>query len=280
MTKDWAERLREDVRAAPDPEWIHDIWKRHYATLGERLLSGNLNNFLQWHPIGRTMHTGPNGGPARSYLRTFRNLKDFDTWARIAEENPLGKPSIYSETKYILSPTSVKHTIHLQRFQNATGLQIKDMKYIFEFGGGYGSMRRIMDRMGFEGEYVVYDMPLMCALQRFYLGTLVIDVEFHWRLDSLQSNLQHFAPESSLFIATFSLSETPLEIRYLVMDLVKDFQAILIGFAKDLDRRIDKRINNKAHFAEWQRAMKQHTWHQIPIKENKAESYYLFGVRK
>ena len=108
------------------------------------------------------------------------------------------------------------------------------MKHILEFGAGYGNMCRIIHNLGFAGDYTIYDMPLMCVLQRYYLGTLEIDAELHSRFDNLQSNVQCFFPESSLFIATSSLSEAPLGIRYLIQDLVKDFKGILISYSQNM----------------------------------------------
>ena len=43
---------------------------------------------------------------------------------------------------------------------------------ILEFGGGYGSTARLAFRLGFQGTYLIFDLPEFSALQRFYLSTL------------------------------------------------------------------------------------------------------------
>ena len=276
MSKDlMVQWLRDEVEKAPNPECIDVIWEGHYENLKACLLSKDPGNFLQWTPILKTMHSGSAGISTRKYYEVFKSHPNYDAWVEAAKENPLGNPAYFLKDKR-LSPTSIKHAVHLQRFQDVTGLQIVDMDYILEFGGGYGSMRRIIDRLGFEGDYVMYDMPLLAALQKFYLGMLEIPTSINSQFGPLQHDMQLFIPERSLFIATFSLSEAPLEIRHLIQYLVKDFEGILIGYAQNMGDR----VNNETYFKEsWIGKMPHHTWHVIPIKENRNKSHYLFGAK-
>ena len=41
---------------------------------------------------------------------------------------------------------------------------------IVEFGGGYGSMCRLVRKLGFKGRYVIFDLRPILALQKYYLG--------------------------------------------------------------------------------------------------------------
>jgi len=276
MSKDlMVQWLRDEVEKAPDPEWIDIIWEKYYKSLRECLLNKDPNHFLRWKPILQTMHSGGVGKKSvKEYYETFRNHPEQYIWVEAAKESPIGDPVYFLKDKRF-SLTSIRHAVHLQRFQDATSLQIVDMDYILEFGGGYGSMRRIIDRLSFEGDYVMYDMPLLAALQKYYLGMLEIPTSINSQFGALQHDTQLFIPERSLFIATSSLSEAPLEIRHLIKYLVRDFKGILISYSQNMSDRVD----NNAYFKEsWISKMPHHTWHVIPIKENRNESYYLFGV--
>ena len=47
---------------------------------------------------------------------------------------------------------------------------------IVEFGGGYGSMCRLLHKLGFSGQYFIYDLPEFVALQRYFLKSIGMPV--------------------------------------------------------------------------------------------------------
>jgi hypothetical protein len=267
------EWMRGAARVAPDPEWIDPIWEKPYQDLKELLMVKNPHDFLQWEPIRKTMHMGA-GKAAASYLRSFEKIPG-DYWHEIAEEHLFGNPCIYNGTKW--SPTTVKHAVHLHRFQKFTGRSIPDnFTCIFEFGAGYGSMCRLIRRMGFKGDYVIYDMPLVCILQKFYLE--VVEVDFTWTdsdLLGLTYWLARHHPGNCLFIATFSMDEAPIKARYLTQHMVKEFGGIMIAYHSNYSQ-----YDNRKHFTEiWKNGMEDYHWVESEVEENKQESHYLFGVK-
>jgi hypothetical protein len=40
---------------------------------------------------------------------------------------------------------------------------------ILEFGGGTGQMADVLYELGFKGKHIVYDLPLMTVLQRYFV---------------------------------------------------------------------------------------------------------------
>jgi hypothetical protein len=52
-----------------------------------------------------------------------------------------------------------------------------DTDCIIEFGGGFGSMCRLVHALGFRGQHIIFDLPPVWALQRYYLRLHGIEVD-------------------------------------------------------------------------------------------------------
>jgi hypothetical protein len=63
------------------------------------------------------------------------------------------------------------------------GSCLHDADCIVEFGGGFGSMCRLIGALGFRGRYVIFDLPPVLALQRYYLGLHGIEADDSGRAD-------------------------------------------------------------------------------------------------
>ena len=262
--------LRNEVANALDPEWIDEIWRSYYGSLKIRILNENPNWFLQWEPILRTMHVGWSNKVRKNYKELI-DRSDGKYWKQIIKEEETGSPSLLP-WDMSTSGTAVKHALHIAKFQDETGLQIKDMEHIFEFGGGYGSMRRLIHRIDFKGDYLIYDMPIMSALQRFYLGSLEIETRCVDRLEIAKDHVARFDPEKSIFIATSSLNEVPLDLRENVRKMLHEFKGILISFSHKL-----RNIDNLCYFTGWAEFM-DHRWILMRLDASRDDRSYLFGV--
>lgn len=263
------DKLRMEVENAPEPEYIDVRWQGLYDRLKRDILAGDPNAFLQFDTLKRSMHVGPGGATKKQYAK-IRKRKDRDAWFEIAKETRIGKPHLLPWNKKV-SGQSVAHALHLAKFQDATGLKVVDMEHVFEFGGGYGGMRRIIDRLGFEGDYVIYDLPVMSALQRFYLGSLGIEAKCVDRVEIAKGFLTGFDLNKSLFIATASLSEVPLDLRDAISTLVWEFRGILILF-----RHRFSTFDNMTYFRRWMK-YREYRW-EMSLDKSRGDRSYLFGV--
>ena len=264
-----AEKLRAEFRAlAPgktedDSEAAAD-WLRWRRTLHENLRSRDPRAFLTWKVIRETMLAAPYAGFVSFELSALR-AAGWKTWKRVIRERMTGLP--FPCLFYPLSSaTAIHHAYHLWRFQRETGVRVSDFSTIVEFGGGYGSMRRIAHQAGFRGTYVLYDLPEFAALQRYYLtqaglGDTIITTD----LDTLSGAVERARSGTRLFMATWSLSEAPLELRKNVLALVRDFDAFLIAYQERFHE-----IDNRAFFAGWP---------SLPIAQLPA-NYYSFGLKQ
>lgn len=267
-----AEKLRKEVKEAPNPEIVDPIWEQLYGRIRHEILTKDPSGFLRWPVILKCLHIGA-GKSSMAFYRELKKRKDFGYWKDVFKESATGKPVLFSWDK-TASGTSVAHAAHLSRFQDKTGLKVSEMKHVFEFGGGYGSMRRLIHRMGFDGDYVIYDMPVISALQRYYLGMLGIEAECVSDLDEAQELIKDYAIDQSLFIATASLSETPYELRDQVKPMMWGFKGILISYIHRFGI-----LDNIAYFKEW-RESKDYQWFNFSSDTTRDNRAYLFGRKE
>lgn len=130
--------------------------------------------------------------------------------AKALEENYIGVPP-----GYLLSNINPVHDFptSMQRVQNVAHLliagftpeDISGYKSIVEIGAGYGDMCSVVHSLGFKGEYTIVDIPEIIPVQNYYLNNQNIFPKYSFEDD----NVSH----ADLVIATWSLSETPLEYR-------------------------------------------------------------------
>lgn len=105
----------------------------------------------------------------------------------------------------------------MQRIQNVAHLlicnftkeDISSYKSIVEIGAGYGDMCSVIHSLGFNGKYTIVDIPEIWPIHQFYLNRQGIYPEFSFEDDNVS--------DADLVIATWSLSETPVEYRNILV---------------------------------------------------------------
>lgn len=261
-------------------------WFNHINSLRELVLNDNPREFLRWHVISSTMFVKHANyiTPELNYLKSRHNWKDF--WSKIIKESPIGHPTPY--WRYPRSSGNlIHHAYHLAKFEEKTATRTNTMDYIFEFGGGYGSMCRLLYNSGFKGKYVIFDFPPFSALQRFFLKSNSITVH---SVDSFKAAkngavcisapellketiLNDFNVNNSLFIATWSISEAPIGLRNLILPLASQFTWFLIGYQNQF-----KEINNADFFTNWKTNQRDVEWYEWEINHLPTNKY-LIGKR-
>jgi len=61
-------------------------------------------------------------------------------------------------------------------FLHATGTHVRDVAQLVEFGGGGGELEAALRDLGFGGVHLVYDLPPMLLMQRFWLRHAALPV--------------------------------------------------------------------------------------------------------
>ena len=214
---------------------------------------------------------------------TLKKSSQWNHWRKIISEDSIGAPQ-----RYLRYPKSSGNLIHhaysLYLFFLNTSIDINKVNSVFEFGGGYGSFCRLLFASGFRGHYLIYDLPAFSILQKFYLtnirNPLIIQDTIPPSLEPCTvSLLNNFDATNSnliscdIFVALWSLSECPVELRDNVFRHISPPQFFLIAY-----QRTFSGIDNEDYFFKLRLAYSQYDWIRIPIG-HLPDSYYLFGQR-
>lgn len=283
----WSQ-LRAEVERlpAPAPESASAAeaeWLGFLGRMRAHLLDDDPRAFLRWPVVAHTMFVTF----APFVLTELRLLRAGDwrgRWRSAIAESDVGHPP-----RYPLYPASsgnlIHYAYHLALFEQRTGVSLADLDCVVEFGGGYGGMCRLLHRLGFNGRYVIFDLPYFSALQRYYLRSNGLAVAPPADLaasgagiacvsdvDDLRRVTERIGDgRKALFLATWSLSEAPLAVRQRVLPLTDGIGNVLVGYQERFGE-----IDNRAFFADWRGARPDLTWRADPIPHLPG-NVYLYG---
>jgi hypothetical protein len=171
-------------------------------------------------------------------------------YKKLLLEDNIGNP-----VKYFLYPSSsgnrIREVFHLLNFQDFSKISLNKINIIFEFGGGYGNMARLFYKINKNINYKIFDTFYVNLLQYYYLRMLKIPLSFNEinnKNISLNYNISKYNSFSrtdiKLFIANWSLSESPLKLRKIIMKKIINFDYILISYQEKFEN-----INNHLYFS-------------------------------
>ncbi|MBI5966001.1 MAG: hypothetical protein HY863_21180 [Chloroflexi bacterium] len=260
-------------------------WLRNLNKLCEQILQNDPRMFLQWDVIKNTMFVSdaPYLSTELHFIKNMPNWKD--RWKKAVKESPAGCPTHYWGYRQS-SGNLIHHAYHIARFEEITGVSVDKLDRVFEFGGGYGSLCRLFYNLGFTGNYIIYDLPLISALQKFYLKSMGLNVLEQQAPDNnidgngvlclSETNTLlekiNFSDNKSLFIATWSISEIPVSLRQPVLNMAEGIGAFLFAYQHQFGE-----VNNVEYFSKMRDQIHQKIeWHSSPITHIPG-SYYLIG---
>jgi hypothetical protein len=164
-------RQFEAVRNCVDPRYVRADWAERNEQLARDLLPVPPPDFLCHPAIRFQMLMGERIVPHElPYVRA--QLPD----PGLLAEDPVGVPPTVAVpgTDIQTSPNTVHQLHHLLRYQEATGRRIRDASTVVEWGGGFGSLMRLLVRLhGGRPTCVVIDTPVFAALQWLYLSAVL-----------------------------------------------------------------------------------------------------------
>jgi len=220
-------------------------------------------------------------------LKELNELKKNKKWfyyKKLLIEDDVGDP-----VRYFLYPSSsgnkINHVYHLSCLENTLNIELQKIKNIFEFGGGYGCMARIFSNINNKISYKIFDTYIVNCLQYYYLKQNGLDVGFENNKFDLINNFEKINDKvdfkNSLFIANWSLSEVPLDLRDNFVSLIGRYENIMISFQESFEN-----IDNLKYFKNLQENLKYK--YNIKIILNKfykgnilkpEKHYFLFGKK-
>jgi len=260
-------------------------WQSHMKILHENVLNRDPRKFLRWDVISGTMFAG-NASYISTELKYLKNRSDWNIrWTSAIEESSFGHPVLYPFYPQS-SGNLIHHAYHVAQFEEKTGISVQNMNYVFEFGGGYGSLCRLLFKLGFKGKYIIFDLPQFSALQRYFLKNIGLPVLSSNTFSKQEACIlclsdvrelkallaENKEKSNSIFVTTWSMSESPIGIRDLILPNIIDFSSFLIAY-----QDIFGGINNLDYFKNWQNIRTDVKWHSSKI-EHLPGNNYLFGV--
>lgn len=253
-------------------------WREHMNNIRRHIIDGDPARFLAWQPIISTMAGIGHGDWCVALRRYLEELSDWKSrWRFATEEVPTGGALRYFGESPRSSIALLSAACCLVQFEQNAKMNVENLSFIFEFGGGYGCLRRLLDTLGFRGQYVDFDFPVMTALKRFYLTQTGVYESGKSNLllsdwDQLTSVLKK-VPKNSLFISNWALSETPLTLRARVLSLIGKFEHFLVVYQPSFQE-----VDNEHYFSEFRRSLRGVNWYswEMPGPGSKV----VVGVRR
>src|ERR1700712_3150599 len=159
------------VRDCVEARYVRADWAERNAELEADLLPVPPEDFLRHPAIRYQMFVDDRVLPHElPYIRS--RLADDSLLA----EDPAGSPpTVPLEGSALRTSSNTVHQLHhLLRYEEATGRRIRDANTIVEWGGGFGSLMRLVVRMhGGEANCVVIAPPVFSAVQWLYLALVL-----------------------------------------------------------------------------------------------------------
>ena len=125
---------------------------------------------------------------------------------------------------------------YVRVFEVACQINIQSLATIVEYGGGYGGMAHVISRLGFTGNYFMYDLPEFLLLQRFYLSNVGVSADT--RLDE---TLAKYA-DCDLMICSYSWAELPVGFTGNFIERTKPKRILLFEPKFHHDRNVMREI--------------------------------------
>ena len=240
----------------------HNIFNKKILNL---LKNRKLTNFLRENFIQK-MFFVHNRLFILKELLELKKDKNWILYKKLIEEDNVGNP-----VRYFLYPKSsgnrINHVYHLSVLTKEFNINLKKLNNVFEFGGGYGCMARIFSKINKRTVFTCFDTSIVNLLQYYYLKQNNLDVGFSKKNKfHLISNIKKINTRysNSLFIANWSLSETPINFRKKFIKSIKNSKLILISFQESFEN-----INNLKYF----KNLKKYLDKKFKVKIIKNEFY-------
>ena len=157
----------------------------------------------------------------------------------------------------------------MQLFNRIPSIDLSKLTSIFEIGGGYGSLCRLIRRLGFQGNYTILDLPEFSCLQKIYLQKIGVGLNNISFINNIDTSI-----DVDLFISFWAIDEVPKVLRNKVLELVKP-KMILIAY-NNADR--SKNLFNNPDCLSELKKNTNYNW--LEYEMHLPGNYYLIGEIK
>jgi hypothetical protein len=253
------ERLQKSWASRPPEKSVAYDWAGSAGQIRKAFAHGVPPDFLSNSVISYTMVFGRRAGWLRTRALTRFACDVFGpTTARLLlREDDVGCPNLAS-IDFRTSANLAWHVYALANHAKTVGKPLWESSNVVEWGGGYGSMARIIRRMRPDVTYTILDLPEILALQYVYLASVFGEsaVSVSTPTSGLLREKVNLVPSSAVldglvaieadaFLSTWALSESPAAGQRFVTD--RSFfgaNHVLLGFAYNAQNHLTERLGD------------------------------------
>lgn len=221
--------------------------------------------FLQGQTISQTMH------PRNNYYQLAKGLYDYlkdnnFNFSFITEPTYGGPHIVYNGLSLVTLQSLYNICLISEKFGN-----INNFDHIVDIGGGYGNLCKMTFDLGFKGKYTIYDFPEVNQVQKKFLNNTCAMKNIEYK--QLQDDWE--IKDNSLLIATYSISEMPIEDREIVSSNLDKFKSVFVIYQKAFDN-----MQNKEYFNSLVKNHPEFDFNSVLCSLRKTEVTILSGEKK
>lgn len=212
------------------------VWSEFTQNLETYLINGDMDLYLV-NNIEPHIFTWPQDAIQNKYqLNILENDKE-SIFYKTLKVNDYGPQGIHLYKNIQLDRVQQVWSIYV--LAQRLNFSLDNDEIIFEFGAGTGQMADVLTDLNFKGRHIIYDLPLMTVLQKYFIDKKAIKNTYI--LDDENINIingTNFLPCNQInsekyvlglpninFIATYSLTETDIHTR-------NKFSEYMVGFSR------------------------------------------------
>jgi hypothetical protein len=268
--KEYAKRYLQNFERGPES----NQWYQNRRKILEHIINDDINNFINWEVIRNTMFVDK-ADYIKSEFNELRFAPDYVQWSKAMKETTIGCPP-RAEFYPSSSGNLIHHAHHIYKFEYSAKKDITSFQNILEFGGGYGSMCRLIKQHGYMNNYVIFDLPEVILLQKFFLRSLgyvvwdtIGDFKKHGGI-YCTSGMEELDSHYDLFIGTWSISDTSFEFRNKIF--YRTIDNYLLSYQNEFGV-----LKNHDYFIPFMKDRPKNTWETWKIEHLYGEQFYLMG---
>jgi hypothetical protein len=239
-------------------EKLSEGWKNMTKDLQTYLENDNLDLYKVNEIVPHIFHWPELGIQNMNQLMILEEDKESIFYKTIIKTNNYGPEGIKLYKNIQLD--RVQQTWSIYNLVNVLNLNLNNDEIILEFGGGTGQMADVLSDLNFKGRHIVYDLPLITILQRYFVNKR--NINYAYILDDEEINIingtnylpcnQNNSEQQIMklpninFIATFSLTETDIHTHNKFAEYMLNFSRIYIVYSLNQTATEDY-INNEEY---------------------------------
>jgi len=250
------------------------IWETNNAHIQQHIMHSDISKFLQWDVIQYTMFVPADTPYIRKEYELLKASSQWKRWQSVLHECNVGAPT-RSRIDPSTSPNLIHQVYSIYVMESYMKDYVHNLEMVFEFGGGYGCMCRLIHALGFTGQYILIDTPITSALQKYYLESCGVDGVWYVTDVEQMHEEKTLLDINAALIANWSLSEAPIELRNAVFQKLNGIKYMQVAFQKDFGNYDNMRYFQMLDIDHPSFAKTKLTFLQATPKNN----YYMLGAR-